>query len=407
MTDWARRRPLVVDSLLALVLTALGSLSLHAFHNSEMLGPLADFNVALAHSLNAAVLVPMAVRRRFPLSVLVVSGSIFAVYQMMHIPDVGAVSVGLYVAMYSAGAHGRSQRRTLVRAVVGGTLFALLIWTVLFDEEWAGTNPTLLIGLYTVAVNVFYLASAWVMGDFSRDRLRREAQLLERADELELSRAENARRAVIDERVRLARELHDVVAHHVSVMGVQAGAARRVLGTRPEAAEQVLASIEASSRQAVAEMHGLLGLLRQEGDDETLAPTPTLAQAAALVEQFERESGLEVVVATEGEERPLPPGVDLSAYRIVQEALTNTRKHGGPSAHATVTFRYRPSLLEVEIVDDGRGPGPSDMTGNGDSHGHGLIGMRERVALHGGQLRTGRRTGGGYEVRARFPLPNP
>ncbi len=132
---------------------------------------------------------------------------------------------------------------------------------------------------------------------------------------------------------------------------------------------------------------------------------------AELVERFERDAGLDVALVTEGEERAVPPGVDLSAYRIVQEALTNTLKHGGPSARATVTLRYRPSQLEVEIVDDGRGPEARDLggngSGNGNGPGHGLIGMRERVALHGGQLRAGRRTGGGYAVRARFPLPGP
>jgi signal transduction histidine kinase len=209
---------------------------------------------------------------------------------------------------------------------------------------------------------------------------------------------------VFEERVRIARELHDVVAHHVSVMGVQAGAARRVVDSEPAKAVQALSSIEASSRQAVAELHRLLGFLRQEHEADGLASQPTLRRVGELAREA-ASSDLEVVIAIEGEPGAVPPTIDLSAYRLVQEALTNTRKH----AHATraaVTVRYRPDELEVEVVDDGTAAANSNGSRSAQG-GHGLIGMRERVGLHGGQLSVGPRPTGGFGVRATFPLGSP
>jgi signal transduction histidine kinase len=217
--------------------------------------------------------------------------------------------------------------------------------------------------------------------------------------ELEHEREENARRAVFDERVRIARELHDVVAHHVSMMGIQAGAARVVLGRDPVLATEALAGIETSSRQAVLELHQLLGFLRQKDDPDDLAPQPSLGQVHSLAANMS-DSELTVEVSVEGEQRPLAPTVDVSAYRIVQEALTNTLKHAGAS-RADVHVRYWPDELEVEIVDDGRVNGtPAPASG-----GLGLIGMRERAALHGGELTAGPAAGGGFAVRVRLPTP--
>jgi signal transduction histidine kinase len=188
-----------------------------------------------------------------------------------------------------------------------------------------------------------------------------------------------------------------VVAHHVSVIGVLAAAARRQLDRDPSKAGAALGSIEDSSRQAVVEMHRLLGFLREEGDGDQLAPPPTLRQLDVLAAQLGAAT-LSVDVRVEGEARELPTSVELSAYRIVQEALTNTVKHA-EAARAEVRVRYRPEAVEVEIVDDGLGQA-AVSAGPG---GHGLIGMRERVALHGGQLTAGPRPGGGYAVRATFP----
>jgi signal transduction histidine kinase len=208
-----------------------------------------------------------------------------------------------------------------------------------------------------------------------------------------------AREAVLDERARIARELHDVVAHHMSVMVVQAGAARAVGERDPAAAAEALRQIEASGRTGLAEMRRLLEVLKSGEEGDGRAPQPGLAQLNDLIEGM-RATGMLVEAEVAGPPRPLPPGVDLSAYRIVQEALTNSLKHaGGASAHVLV--RYETDAVELEVVDDGPGPPPSDA--NGAAAGHGLIGMRERVQLFGGELDAGSRAGGGFRVWARLP----
>ena len=258
---------------------------------------------------------------------------------------------------------------------------------------------------------VFFTA-AWLLGDAARERREREELLAQRNRELEAERAENARRAVLDERVRIARELHDVVAHSVSVMGIQAGAARSVLGRDPDAAATALQSIEQTSRAAVVELQRLLGFLRQEerdrlegGDDRT--PQPGVDQLGPLVAQASA-AGVRTDLTADGTPRDLPSGLAVSVYRIIQEALTNTLRHAD-ARQAEVLLRYRDDALEVEVLDDGRGPdAPGRPRGDAPGRaggGHGLLGMRERVALHDGRLETGSRTGGGYRVWAQLPLP--
>ena len=220
-----------------------------------------------------------------------------------------------------------------------------------------------------------------------------------RAVSLEHEQELRAQAAVADERARIARELHDLVAHNVSVMVVQAGAERHALGDEQASTREALASIEQAGRQALGEARRLLGMLRRDGDGEELEPQPGVEQIDVLVEQVER-AGLPVALAIEGEPVALPAGLDLCAYRIVQEALTNALKHAGP-AHAEVLLRYAPRSLDVEVCDDGRGPA---RAGSGNGAGHGLIGMRERVALYGGRLQAGRARGGGFEIHARLPL---
>jgi len=232
-----------------------------------------------------------------------------------------------------------------------------------------------------------------------RERELKAEALAQRADLLERERELHAREAVADERARIARELHDLVAHHVSVMVVQAGAERHALGEgRPETRD-TLGSIEQAGRQALAEARRLLGMLRRsDGDDESLEPQPGLDHVDALVEQVQR-AGLPVTVAVEGERVALPAGVDLCAYRVIQEGLTNALKHAGP-AHAQVRLRFTPTELDIEVSDDGRGTGSV----NGDGLGHGLIGMRERVTLYGGALQTGPGARGGFAIRAHIPI---
>jgi signal transduction histidine kinase len=241
------------------------------------------------------------------------------------------------------------------------------------------------------------LAMVLLRGAIRGRQLQAEA-LAARAELLERERDLRAHEAVAEERARIARELHDLVAHNVSVMVVQAGAERHALGDEQSSTHATLTSIEQAGRQALAEARRLLGMLRRNGDAEGLEPQPSIDHIDLLVEQIER-AGLPVRLAVEGERTPLPAGVDLCAYRIVQEGLTNALKHAGP-AHAEVVLRYEPRGLDVEVRDDGRGAGAP----NGDGAGHGLIGMRERVALYGGALQTGPREGGGFEIRAHLPL---
>ena len=226
-------------------------------------------------------------------------------------------------------------------------------------------------------------------------RAQRAADLEERAERLERTHAE----AVAGERATIARELHDVIAHSVSVMTVQAGAARVLLDEdRPERARESLLAVEETGRQALGEMRRLLGILRGDDHDTRLAPQPGIAEIEGLAEQV-RAAGLPVEVVVEGEPRPLPPGADLAAYRVVQEALTNALKHAG-AARAEVSIRYGRTALDLAVTNDGR------VRRNGRV-GHGLVGMRERVALYGGDFEAGPREAGGYAVRASLPMDAP
>jgi signal transduction histidine kinase len=230
-----------------------------------------------------------------------------------------------------------------------------------------------------------------------RGRQLRNEALAARGALLARELAARASEAVAEERARIARELHDLVAHNVSVMVIQAGAERHALSDDQKATRDTLESIEQSGRQALTEARRLLGMLRRDGEREELEPQPGVEQIDGLVEQV-RKAGLKVALHVEGEPVALPAGLDLCVYRVVQEGLTNALKHAG-RAHADVRLRYAPRALDVEISDDGRGEST-----NGDGAGHGLIGMRERVALYGGTFEAGRRDGGGFEIRAHLPL---
>lgn len=249
--------------------------------------------------------------------------------------------------------------------------------------------------------NAVFLALPLLLGAAVRSSRRRQQQLSAQTQELRRERERNAQRAVLDERVRIANELHDVVAHHVSVMGVQAGAARRVMTRQPEQAQQALSSVESSSRQAVAELQHLLGFLRADPVD-ALAPQPDLSRLPDLIAHAGSGS-LSVDLQIEGEGRQLSGVLELSAYRLIQEALTNAVKHsGGSAAHVRVT--YGAHALEITLCDDGTGGVNPSAATPGEGGGHGLIGMRERVRLHGGHLRVGPLPEGGFAVHARLPL---
>jgi len=261
----------------------------------------------------------------------------------------------------------------------------------------------------TVVSNALVVAAAWLLGHFVGVRRAytarledRTAELEERTAQLDQAREELARRAVTEERLRLARELHDVVAHAMSVIAVQSGVGAHVADTQPEEAAKALAAIEATSRAALTELRRLLGVLRQNSEPQgDLAPVPGLADLDSLLAEVAK-AGLAVRLRVEGSPSQLPAGVDLSAYRIVQEALTNVVKHAGP-ASAQVRIRYGDHDVTVEVTDNGRGV--MALAGDGRvGTGHGLIGMRERVTAFGGDLEVGPCPGGGFRVAARLPL---
>jgi signal transduction histidine kinase len=292
----------------------------------------------------------------------------------------------LVIATYALGFYGRGRRAIYVFVAVMVVGVAPDAYGLARGLSQAGD----------VLPSYIWLVTAFAAGVTLQRRELLATLLSERAYRAERERELRAREAVADERARIARELHDVVAHDVSVMVVQAQGADRILeGAQPEV-RQALAAIEATGREAIDEMRRLLGILRRGDDELTLAPQPSLSELDALVAGV-REAGLPVELEVVGEAIALPPGVDLSAYRIVQEALTNALKHAGP-AHARVIVRYGADAVELEVSDDG--PGRVGAPGTG----HGLVGMRERVALYGGDLEAGSRHEGGWALRARLPL---
>jgi signal transduction histidine kinase len=375
------------DALLALFLAGTALYEI-------WVGPLFDDGIPGPQLANAALLllitVPLVWRRRAP--TLVFALVLTAVgLQVGLIDEVHSEQppmqdwIALLVVFYSLGAHAE-RRRAIAAAVLGGVLVV-------------GGD---LVALFTRGARIedtvpgwFMLAAAYGVGFALRGQRVQSALLARRADRLEREREQKARLAVAEERVRIGRELHDIVAHAVSVIVVQAQAAQRVLDGEQSSAREALDSIETTGRQALVEMRRLLGILRTEDDALALAPRPSLAHLDDLATHL-REAGLPVELHVEGEPKPLPPGVDLSAYRIVQEALTNALQHAGP-ASARVVVRYRAGEIELEITDDGRG------SANSRDGGHGLIGMRERAALVGGDVESGTSSGRGYTVRARLP----
>jgi signal transduction histidine kinase len=257
-----------------------------------------------------------------------------------------------------------------------------------------------------IGTNFALFGIAWVIGDNIRVRRAYLQQLELRADETEQRQREAAERAVAEERLSIARELHDVVAHAMSVVTVQSGVGEHVIDQRPDEAKRILGNINVTSREALDEMRRLLGVLRAEDDrpEAVLAPAPTLEGVPALAATME-SSGVPVTVEITGDRSNVPPGVDLSAYRIVQEALTNVLKHAGPAAAVTVSVAYHDDRVELVVADDGRGGATHVAAGTiDDSGGHGLVGMRERTAVYGGTLAVGPRRGGGFQVEATLPF---
>ncbi|HYH88697.1 MAG TPA: sensor histidine kinase [Solirubrobacteraceae bacterium] len=370
--------PRLLDGLLALVLTVA---------LLRRLGPGEDADDTLVNVVGGLFLtLPLAARRRAPLAVTctfaataalnaILGGDLFAGE-----PPLPASLIAGAVTFYSLGAHAEERR-----AVVGAAVGLAGVWTAVI-----ATDVDLQSFLFSTGLIV---ATPWLVGRSTRARALRRT-LLER------EQRQREQVAVGEERARIARELHDVTAHSVGIMVVHAQGARRILDRDPERAREALETIERTGQTALEEMRRALGVLRKPEADVPLAPEPGMDDLGALVEQA-RQGGLTVELVTEGTPAPLPADVDRSAYRIIQEALTNTRKHAGP-VRARVSVRYVGEALELEISDDGV-PGRVRNGVPGDG-GHGLVGMRERVALYGGDLHADHRPEGGFVVRASLPL---
>jgi signal transduction histidine kinase len=373
-----RRIPyLVTDTALAVVLTVPSVAGLVAEPDMRrswwVVAPLA-----------VAATLPVALRRYRPLEVFAVTVAALAALNGL---GLDTLAPGTVVATYSLAAH--CDRRVALKA--GALGLAVLAPAFVESAGWTEVQ--------SVAPDVLVLAVAWILGDNLRTRRAYLHELEEKAERLERERAENERRAAAEEQARIARELHDVIAHNVSVMVVQAAAGGEVFEVNPARAREALASIEATGRDALAELRRLLGVVTaQEDGAGSRAPQPGLGRLDTLVEQV-RAAGLDVELVVEGERVELASGIDLSAYRVIQEALTNTLKHAF-AKRAWVIVRYGERDVEVEVLDDGAGP-PRE----GSPGARGLIGMRERVGLFGGELEIGPRPNGGYRVLGRFPLP--
>ena len=378
--DAIRRHPWWSDSALALFLTviAVGSMVVSRTRYGFAVP-------VLAAVVTLFTTIPIAFRRNRPLAALAVT-VIAETLLLIFRPGAGA-PVGVIVALYTVAAY--CERRVSIRAAA---LAALPITVAVIVNNGAHTGQ--------VIPELAVFAIAWVVGDNMRTRRAYLAELEARAARLERERENKADRAVIEERARIARELHDVIAHNVSVMVVQAAAGEDVFDEDPGKARESLAAVASTGRAALTELRRLLGVIRAEDDrgDTAFAPQPGLERIDELIGQV-REAGLPVELSVLGEARPLPEGVGLCAYRIVQEALTNTLKHAHAST-AQVHLRYVADALELQVLDDGRGT----TSLNGEIAGQGLIGMRERVALFGGELTAEPRSGRGYEIRARLPL---
>ncbi|WP_422769036.1 sensor histidine kinase [Plantactinospora sp. WMMC1484] len=400
-----RRRDLFLGFSMAAL--ALLSVVLSNSMGSFPLGPPPPWPEQLAWAV--AVGLPLIWRRTHPEISTSVLAAIFIAAQLRHSPETMVSSASLFIAVYSLGAWGRDRR--LAARIRIGVIAAMFTWLAIAvgltiasqQSEFPGAagpiSPLFAAAVATVLLNGAYFLLAYLLGNRTWTSALRQHELEVQAEELRRSRAENAERAVNQERVRIARELHDVVAHHVSVMGVQASASRRVMDKDPATAKTALAAVEQSARTAVDELRRMLGVLRNAGATDG-ALGYGLEQVNSLL-QGARDAGLAVEYTVYGTPVPVPESVSQAGYRIVQEAMTNTIKHARASA-VDIRIRYLRREVEVEVTDDGRSV-PFSVPARSPA-GLGLIGMRERVAAHDGSLEVGARAGGGFRVRARFPI---
>jgi signal transduction histidine kinase len=390
-TPLARGRALVIDVLLAL---GIGLAQVLGVLLSERVGRSAGWRDpdALAYLLLVGGAAALLLRRRWPLPVLAVTLACGLAYAARTYPE-GPSQLAVFPALWTVALTLPRRQAWLaaaVAAVAAASVELFLYGDTMFDGE-------------PVYAAVTVLAAMW-WGEAVRARRAYVAELRDRAEWAERSREEEARRRVDEERLRIARELHDVVSHTIGVISVQAGVAAHLLHRRPDKAADSLAAIRQASDEALGELHAMLGVLRQgdgDGGRAPLAPAPGLAELDALVAQA-AGAGIEVKVAVEGEPRRLPSAVDLAAYRVVQESLTNVVRHAGAS-QAEITVTHLDDRVVVEVLDDGAAPAGNGAVGSGQ----GIPGMRERARALGGSLEAGPRPGGGFRVQASLPVAGP
>ncbi|MEP6481327.1 MAG: sensor histidine kinase [Rhodoglobus sp.] len=412
METWTRPRPAAAgysrDALSAVVLAVSAGLSAGLYNRLGIYTDPAPLWLSILAI--AAYTLPLALRRRYPVVVAVIVSAAFFVAGQFRVPESLFVNIALFLAIYTVGAWSSNRRRAII---VRGAI-------VLFMFAWISTNlvatiadPALMphysrsgvfsqlaaFAVIQIITNLLYFIGAWVFGNAMWESARQRSELADAAAELTAEREFSSAQAVALDRVRIARELHDVVAHHVSVMGLQAGAARRLMPSDPTAASGSLEIVEKSAREAVDELHRLLSTLR-DGDGDTASTSVSTRRIAQLPELVAaaRAAGTPTVLQIVGEPFPLSALTGFTLYRVAQESLTNVRKHAGASASAEVRLRYTESGVELEIADTGGGRATNRPAGLGQ------LGMRERLNAVGGSIEFSRRRNGGYLVRAAIPL---
>ncbi|AYY11438.1 sensor histidine kinase [Actinobacteria bacterium YIM 96077] len=410
---WLRGHPVLVDALVAVgiyaVLVVFGSpVLVDPYGWSSFLGGAAEpsvpdglrlaFTKFGAPVISACLVLPLALRRLRPEWCAGVIAAVSLLQWAFGLP-IYLSQIGVLVALHGVAAYGPrwASRAALALGLLGAGLAA--------TRYFEATENMVVVGGYIVAL----VLAAWALGDLQRVRRQQMEGLRERARRLEVEREQESRLAAADERARIARELHDVVAHSLSVVIAQADGGRYAAEHDPQAAVEACETVSETGRGALTEMRRLLGVLRTD-DGASRAPTPGVADIDDLVASV-RNNGLEVEFSTTGTPESLSSGVELAAYRIVQEALTNVLKHAGPEVSVDVRVDWTPEGLMVAVVDDGRGAAADaalrpEADGSGHGAGHGITGMSERATLYGGWLQAGPVPGGGFAVRARLPYPS-
>ncbi len=385
LMDWPRRHQRLVDLMLMLPLAVMATITPAMMVDRTGPHPEASWPIHLALVFGSCV--PLIWRRRWPrMAFIFIVLTAFA--QWLGQLGITAANLAIMVALYTVAVEC-GFRWACAALVVVETGAAMAIYSAWHEDPFAANWKTM------IPFSIF-IGAIWLCGLYINTRRKYTRSLEERAERLERERDAQVQVAAAAERARIAREMHDVIAHSISVMVVQADGARYTVDTDVQRGKRAMEAIGTTGRQALAEMRRMLGVLREDGET-TLAPQPGVDQLTELVEQI-RSAGLPVDLTVHGVPVELTTGLQLAVYRIVQEALTNARKHAGPGATAKVRLSYGDHTIEVRIRDDGRGSVP------GDGRGHGLIGMRERVAVYGGSVRAEPVPGGGFEVVARLPV---